>query len=305
MIFFRSTVVWYFFIGVVYFGGLAGCDRVELELIGEDTTDAESVNLMSFNVRYGVADDGANSWKYRKGLVFDTVRKTQADIVGLQEALRFQVDEILGNVEGYEQFGEEREDRGEYCTILYNSARFEMVDGGTFWLSEMPDVKGSFSWGSACVRICTWARLIEKSTGKELWVYNTHLDHVSQTAREKGVELISRRIAERDGEGPVVLMGDFNAGEDNAVVKFLTGGGAIGRVMVDVVMVDTFRVVRPTAKEVGTFNAFAGKTDGAKIDFIFTQAETEVLNAEIVRDNLDGRYASDHFAVTAKILFGK
>ncbi len=301
---FKSLVAWCLVIGVTFF---LGCDRVEVEsvvVVVERAVEVGAVDVMSFNVRYGSADDGANSWKYRKGLVFDTIEKAGADVVGLQEALRFQIDEIRENVSGYEEVGVAREAGGEYCTILYNGSRFELADGGTFWLSETPDVVESISWDSACVRICTWAKLVEKSTGDVLWVYNAHLDHVSQLAREKGVELVARRIAERGEDGPFVLMGDFNAGEDNAVVKYLTGAGMIGGAKVGVVMVDTFRVIQPDAEEVGTFNGFAGKSDGAKIDFIFTQAGTEVLDAAIVRDNVDGRYASDHFAVTAKIKLG-
>ena len=66
-------------------------------------------------------------------------------------------------------------------------------------------------------------------------------------------------------------------------------------------MVDTFRVLHPDAKVVGTFNGFKGRKDGDKIDYILTTSDIKVLDAQIIYDNVDGRYPSDHFPVTAKL----
>jgi endonuclease/exonuclease/phosphatase family metal-dependent hydrolase len=67
---------------------------------------------------------------------------------------------------------------------------------------------------------------------------------------------------------------------------------------------DTYRVIRPDDKEVGTANAFKfGATSGEKIDYVLVEPATDVLAAEIVRTSNDGKYPSDHFPVTARIRF--
>ena len=118
-----------------------------------------TLNIMSFNIRYGTANDGDDSWPNRDHLVFDVLKNHAPDIVGLQEALKFQIDEILENVPGYAMVGVGRDDGdtlGEYSAILYNPARFELKESGTFWLSETPDIIASTSWGNKITRICTW-----------------------------------------------------------------------------------------------------------------------------------------------------
>lgn len=264
---------------------------------------AAEVELMSFNIRYGSAKDGANNWSARRELVFDVIRTRAPDAVGLQEALRFQIDEIRSALPLYGEIGEGREgaELGEYSAILYNQERFEVAASGTFWLSETPEIP-SAHWGNTCIRICTWARLVDKKTRKGFFFYNTHLDHQSQPAREKGVQLIARRIGQRGLREPFVLAGDFNAGEDNPAILYLKGGAADAQER-PLLMVDSFRMLHPAEKTVGTFNGFKGKADGAKIDYIFIPPGVEVLSAEILRPPAGAPCPSDHFPVTAKLRF--
>ncbi len=178
---------------------------------------------MTFNIRYGTADDGDNSWPLRSAMVWQLIQNHAPDVVGLQEALRFQLDEIRTRVPGYAELGVGRDDGrsgGEYSAILYRSRRFAVADQGTFWFSETPDAPGSTSWGNRITRICTWARLVERETGTHLYVYNLHLDHESQPSRERSVELLAARINARRPRDPVIVMGDFNAGEDNPAVRY-------------------------------------------------------------------------------------
>ncbi len=267
------------------------------------------LSVMSFNIRYGTADDGADHWKNRREMVFDVLRKHKSDIIGLQEALRFQIDEIKESVEGFGETGVGREDgktKSEYCAILYAAERFKIAESGTFWFSDTPEVPGSIHWGNACTRICTWARFVERKSGKTFYFYNLHLDHISQPSREKSAVLLSRRIQKRSHPDPFVVTGDFNAGEGNSVVKYLKGeallAGADGvEVKSAVPVVDTFRVLYPDAKDVGTFNGFKGQRSGGKIDFILTTSDVEVLDARILYDNVDGRYPSDHYPVSARM----
>ena len=267
------------------------------------------VRVMSFNIRYGSASDGENQWKNRREMVFEVIRDQHSDVVGLQEALRFQIDEIRKAVPAYGEIGVAREDGridGEYSAILYRTDRFGIAEAGTFWLSDTPDVAGSNHWGNACVRICTWARLIENKSGKAFYVFNTHLDHRSQPSREKSAVLLAQRIRSRNHKDPVVLTGDFNAGENNPVIMYLKGETAVegpdGRkAKIDVPMVDTFRVLNPNAEDVRTGHAFKGTRRGHKIDYVLTPPGAEVLEALILYDNVDGRYPSDHYPVLARL----
>jgi len=244
---------------------------------------AVEVDVMSFNIRYGSANDGANKWSARKELVFDVIRANAPDVVGLQEALRFQIDDIRKGAPAYAEIGEGREggEQGEYSAILYNRIRFDVAASGTFWLSDTPELP-SAHWGNTCIRICTWVRLIDRKTKTAFYHYNTHLDHMSQRSREKSVRLIVQRIRQRQYNDPFVLTGDFNAGEDNPAILYLKGGDPADKQM-PLLMVDTFRVLHPEEKTVGTFNGFEGVTTGAKIDYIFVPPGVNIISAEILR----------------------
>ncbi len=278
---------------------------------GESSGGGLEVSAMTFNIRYGTADDGANRWENRRELVFDVIRKNDPDVIGLQEALGFQIDEIRKALPQYAMIGVGREDgktKGEYSAILYRSDRFEVEQGGTFWLSGTPDVPGSITWGNACTRICTWARFVEKKSSRAFYHCNLHLDHVSQPSREKSMLLLVERIGKRQHADPFVVTGDFNADEKNTAILFLKGKTSLpgkegGKAENPIPMLDTFRVMHPDANDVGTFHDFKGTDTGGKIDYILTISNIHVLDAQILYDNTEGRYPSDHFPVTARLRF--
>ena len=291
-------------LAVVVLAGVSLCGQK-----GEPVDGPLEVSVMSFNIRYGTADDGENRWQNRRQMVFGLVGKYDPDVVGLLVALGFQIEEICKALPRYAMIGGGRDDgktKGEYSAILYRRERFEVEQGGTFWLSDTPEVPGSITWGNACTRICTWARFIERKTGKTFYHYNLHLDHISQPSREKSVVLLAERIRNRKNSDPLVVTGDFNAGENNQAILFLKGKTTVpgkdnANVENPIPMVDTFRVLHPDANDVGTFNGFKGDCTGDKIDFVLTTSDVQALDAQIIRDNVDGRYPSDHFPVTARI----
>ena len=263
-----------------------------------------AVSVMTFNIRFGTAGDGPNVWPQRRDLVFDVIRRAECDFVGLQEALRFQIDEIRESVPGCSEIGVGRDDGqtgGEYSAILYRADRWKVDASGTYWLSDTPDVVASKTWGNEITRIVTWGRFIEQATGRALYVFNTHFDHQSQPSRVRSAELLARRIADRDPKDPVIVTGDFNAGEDNPAIQYLKGERADSPVK----LVDTFRVLHAAATEPGTFNGFRGFATGPKIDYVLVEPGTTVRTARILHDNDDGRYPSDHFPVTADIVFSR
>jgi endonuclease/exonuclease/phosphatase family metal-dependent hydrolase len=280
---------------------LCGCGRGRAK---SGALPDPELTVMSFNIRYGTANDGENRWENRRQMVFDVIAEHRPDVLGLQEALKFQIDAILAGVPGYVLIGVGREDgreKGEYSCILYRTDRLDAAASGTFWLSDTPDVPGSITWGNACTRVCTWGRFVDRATGRGFCMYNTHLDHVSQPAREKGAAQIARHIAEQAQGTPYILTGDFNAGEGNPAIRYLKGEQPLDGQTVGVTLQDSFRIVHPDEKEVCTFNSFGGRTNGDKIDYIFVGPGWKVLEAAILKTNIDGRYPSDHYPLTARL----
>ncbi len=269
-----------------------------------------NLSLMTFNIRFGSADDGPNHWNLRKKMVFDVIKDQAPDVVGLQEALDFQIEQIKAAVPGYAHLGVGRDDgksEGEFTAILYRSDRLAVLDSNCFWLSDTPEVPGSITWGNACTRICTWGRFQDKITGQHFYLYNLHLDYASQVSRDKGVALILQRIGQRPSPDPVFITGDFNADENNSAIKAIKNATVSAQIRSDstpqtVHFIDTFRRLHPDAQQVGTFNQFRGIDTGGKIDFIWALEGIKVLKAEILHTNTEGRYPSDHFPVVATVI---
>lgn len=270
------------------------------------TAAAVELRLMSFNIRYGTADDGPNRWEVRAPLVLDLIGDEAADVVGLQEALRFQVDAILEARPEYRFVGVGRDDgkdSGEFSGLLYRPDRLELVDSGTFWLSDTPEVPGSMSWGNRLPRICTWGRF-RAGESAVFDVYNAHLDHQSAPSRLRSVELIWKRIRDRSEAVPFVVMGDFNAGGRSEPMQFLLGrrDGPTGTPPPAPGLLDPFRARHRDATDVGTFHGFTGKAGVEKIDHILADPGRFVpVEAEILRRNDAGRHPSDHYPVTARL----
>ena len=259
------------------------------------------IRVMTFNIRTGLAEDGENGWDLRKAFVCDVIRQYAPDVLGVQEACRFQLDAFNEHLPEYGEVGIGRDGgtKGEYSAILYRKQRFEVDDSGTFWLSDTPAVP-SAHWGNPYRRICTWARFTDKKSARAFYVYNTHLDHQSQQAREESVKLIIKHIKARTHRDPFVLTGDFNAGEDNPVIGYLKGTAAFSD-PTPIPLVDSFRMLHPAEKVVGTGNGFKGQQDGPKIDYIFITQDTCTLEAAIVKTTREGRTPSDHYPVTAQL----
>lgn len=252
---------------------------------------------MSFNIRYGTAPDGNHVWALRRPVLMKVIRDFDPHVLGVQEALRFQLDELNAAFADFDEVGVGRDDgrrAGEYTAIFYDTTRLGLIEHQTFWLSDTPDLPGSMTWGNRYVRIVTWARFRERTGGRHFYVFNTHWDHESQPARERSAQLILDRIAHRQHQDPVLLMGDFNAGEDNPAFRALLTDSIVR-------LIDTFRERHPDARAVGTYHAFRGDTTGARIDAILTGPGWQVIDAGIVRFSEGGRFPSDHFPVTAVV----
>lgn len=253
---------------------------------------------MSFNMRYDNPDDSLNNWMYRSARVAHAVEGCDADIVGAQELLHNQYAELQVLLSDYASVGVARDDgdeAGEYNPVFYKYERFELLDNGTFWLSATPDVAGSHGWDGACKRIATWAVLRERTTGNELLVMNTHLDHVGDTARLEGVALLRERIERLRAGRPVVLTGDFNSTPDAEPIRRLLADG-------------TLRHARDLVAEPGgtpwSFHDFGRLPEERRtlIDYVFV-GRCEALSYTVLPDTLEAGYLSDHAPVLARIRF--
>ncbi len=284
---------------------------------------SDPIAVLSVNVRFGSAKDGENSWPHRRDALLEVIRKTDSDFIGGQEALIHPTDDVNQVKflsENLSEYGcivksrEKDEKQGESTPLFYRKDRWTPDAGeqGVFWLSDTPEITGSNTWKgqSPCPRNVTWALFTEKDkdgkpTGRALYVYNTHFDHVGEIARQKAADLIMRRISERKNKDvPVVFMGDLNASENSKSVRYLLGE----KVDFDgeektppFAFRDTFRVLYPEEISVATFNSFKEPpAKGGKIDYIMITPGPEVLEAEIIRTKTsEGRYPSDHFPVRA------
>ena len=286
----RGTVYRHFcFLFVIIFFSFS------IQIINAQNISETKLKVMTFNIRYGTADDGENSWQYRKENLFNEIRKLNPDLLGLQEALAFQINEILEAVPEYSFAGVGRDDgkqAGEYSCILYKKNQFRLDTTETFWFSNTPNVPGSNDWGNSITRICTWIKVTDKLAGKSFYHYNIHIDHLSQPSREKSTEFLIDKISKENNFKNVIITGDFNCGDENPAVQTITSTG----------LIDTYRILHPKNPNEGTFNDFKGIMTGEKIDFIFVSKDFNTVDSEIIRTNVNGKYLSDHFPVMSNLI---
>lgn len=252
------------------------------------------VRAMTFNVRYGTAKDGDNHWEKRRHMVFKVIKDYAPDFVGMQEGLKFQINEIIAANPQYTSTGDGRDgkEKGEFSNILFNKLKYELIESETFWLSDTPEVM-SKSWGNRLHRICTWALLKNKITGKHIYVYNTHFDHRSAPSRVQSAKLIIDKIKTRKHqEYPFVLTGDFNAIPSSLEMNYFSSNNIL----------DSDRFVDHKDPNRGTATGFRFGQYKYKIDYIFISAKQwNVLKSEIIRYSENKHYPSDHFPVYTEL----
>ena len=265
--------------------------------------DTPLLKVMSFNIRYGAANDGTNSWPQRKDLVLDTIKVSDPDLLGLQEVLGFQADFLKENLEGYAFHGVGREDgqeKGEYVPLMYKTSRFSLEDSGHFWFSETPDVPGSKSWDSSLPRMLSWVALRDLKNDRLLIFANVHFDHRGTEARLESAKLMRARWEEFEGEYPLVITGDFNTDEDRAPYAALVNAEGFAGTK----LIDSYRAVHPErSPNEETFGAWVGKREGTRIDWIIHSPDLVTRNATINYTQDNGRYPSDHYPIEAVLRY--
>ena len=262
------------------------------------------VKAMTFNIRVDSILGGFHRWKNRKENVVEILKNNAADIIGLQEALYSQTQDIQQALPQYSNYAIGRNNgkqKGESCAIFFKKDRLQLIDSGTFWFSDTPSVPGSKDWGNMPPRICSWVRLQDKTIGSVFYVYNVHLDAFSQNSRKKSTQLLLEKIAARKTNDPFIVMGDFNMDLDNPAMEYLQKGDSQSPYPK---MVDAWQSIHPGEGGKGTRRSFLGGLSG-NIDHIPVSEHVKVLEVHIDRyqDQVNGQYASDHFPVVAKIIF--
>jgi endonuclease/exonuclease/phosphatase family metal-dependent hydrolase len=255
----------------------------------------EKLAVMTFNIRYDNPDDGMFSWDARKGMVFWLIEKYDPDIMGIQEALKGQMDELSVTLSDYQWSGVGRDDgqeQGEYVPIFYKTDRFTLLDAGHFWLSDKPEEPGSMGWDAACTRMVSWIKLSEISKGVNYFIFNTHFDHVGEEARINSARLLKDNILQIAGNDPVIVMGDFNCRPDSEPMQVLSQ-----------FLLDSRSILEEgEASLQTTFVGFPADLSGNKIiDHIFVSSHFNANAYEIIADNANGFFPSDHLAVQVNL----
>ncbi len=271
------------------------------------TDAAHSINVMSFNLRYNNPEDGVHAWPLRKELVAKTLRFHQADLIGVQEALHEQLEDLSQMLPEYKWVGVGRDDgkmKGEYSAIVYRHARFELLEQGNFWLSENPQQAGSVGWDAAITRIVTWTKFRDLRSGASFFHFNTHFDHVGQKAREESAKLLRARITQVPSALPVIVTGDFNAEELSPVYKFLTAESHTQGTPTQLRTLENTRYISalPHHGPAWTFHGFGKAQQRIWIDYIFVSEGVRVLRHAAIYDYGEERYPSDHLPVLAEVL---
>lgn len=262
------------------------------------TASSQSLKVMTYNIRLNVASDGENAWPLRKDYFTSQIQFYEPDLFGIQEALPDQVADISNALKQYATvgIGRDGEGKGESSNIYYKKDRFKVLETQTFWLSETPD-QISKGWDAALNRVCTYALLSDKTTGKRFWVFNTHLDHIGEIARTQSIKLILSKIeAVNNPDYPVIFMGDFNSEPDSERIISLK------KEMIDTRSVSENTPFGPS----GTFNGFKhNKPVTHLIDYIFISKneKLKVLKYAILSDSKDLKYPSDHLPVYVELKY--
>lgn len=260
--------------------------------------EMNTMKVMSFNIRYANEGDGKHAWRYRKERVANLIRFYEVDLLGMQEALYEQVQYLDEQLKDFAWYGLGRDDgklSGEFSPIFYRESVFELLDKGTFWLSETPE-EPTKGWDADIKRVVTWVKLRDKENDQEFYYFNTHFDHRGVKAREESAKLILKRINKIAQDFPVILTGDFNVPPDSQPYQILTGKNSG--------LQDALKISKlPHYGSMKSFSGFevAPELPGDRIDYIFVNAQVEVLKHGILTDARDGAYTSDHLPVLAEV----
>lgn len=252
----------------------------------------DTLKVMSFNIRFGTANDGENCWENRKSAVIAMLDTVNPDIVGMQEVLPFQQEFVVEQCPRFQAYGLGRNDgvEGERMTVIYNKEVLELEDNGTWWLSETPDIP-STGWDAKHPRTATWVLMKDLRCGKEFYLVNTHLDHRGVEARKNGLALVMKLIKDMNPDIPLVLMGDFNVEPGDPCLDD-----------VERLMNNARKVARETDATL-SFNGFQPEPQ-KEIDYIYFNGFKGASQFRVVSESYDSKpFISDHYPIVSTLIY--
>ena len=293
--------------GKVNTGSAVGCN--DSGLIMGCESSANVVNLstianlsyMSFNIRCG-PDDSPNSVSERTPRVKTYLANYSPDIIGLQEVTPTWKSVLSSALSGYSSEFTYRDSAGKEAAPLYwKTSKFNVLEKGTFWLSETPDTI-SYGWGATTYRTCSYAVLQPKNTDIIILAYNTHLDHKVEKARVEGIKLVKKRLDAMEkkyrdkGYTSIYsfVTGDFNAKPSTEAGKYLSNTMVEAR---------NAAVSLGTPLNQNTYSAYK-ETPSQLIDYIFVSRNVDVKTYKVTLDKVDGQAVSDHYGLYGTMRLG-
>lgn len=252
--------------------------------------------VMTYNIRCGLCEpkENPNNWEKRKYLVAHLIKTHNPDIIGLQEAELFQIEDLVEMLDEYSWMGigrDDGKDKGEATAILFRKARFSLQGQQTLWLSLTPQ-QPSRGWDAAFRRTLSIAKLLDAQSKRPLYIFNTHLDNEGETARQESAKQIMGEIAKIDTTAPIVVTGDFNF---TAAAK---GYEIITQTLADAEKIS----ITPAIGGGKTFNGFGeSKEPDNKIDFVFVKKSTKVKSHQVDTTTYNNLFPSDHYPVIVTI----
>ena len=250
--------------------------------------NGQPLEVMTFNVRLDIPSDSVNNWNYRKGDACRMIAYYSPDLLGMQEVLHNQMEDLKRGLPQYTALGVGRDDgkeAGEYCPIFFRTNRFTLVEYGNFSLSEQPETIGIKGWDASYNRVTTWAILQEKNNGQKFVYFNTHLDNDGKTARKEGVQLILDKIKE--------ITGDFNCTPGEEPLQTLEKGG----------MENAAKTAAVTYGPSWSFHDFGRLPveERVLLDYVFVTKGAKIDRYRVIQDKPENSYLSDHCPILVEL----
>jgi endonuclease/exonuclease/phosphatase family metal-dependent hydrolase len=253
------------------------------------SAEAQPVKVMTYNIRYDNPGDGLNQWSNRRSKVFALIKKYDPDIIGVQEALHHQLEDIKKDLKQYDFFGAGRDDgkqKGEYSAVFIKRKRFGLLNANTFWLSLTPGVPGSKDWDAAITRVVTRGKLHDKKSRKTFFIINTHFDHRGKESRKHSAAILKDSAAVMGEDLPLIVTGDFNFTREQPPYAVMMDRSTIE-------LIDTAPSGVP-----GTACGFeVGSRPCTAIDYIYHTRQWKADGYQVIQDNDGKYYPSDHLPV--------
>ena len=254
------------------------------------------MKIVSYNVRFAGEND-PQPWSRRRDASIELLSTLAPDVLGTQEGLDHQLADLMAGLPAhYRLAAEHRHDGGteENSAIIYDGRTVELIAIEHRWLSDTPELPGSISWGNSLPRMYSLATFRRVDDGSEFAVISTHFDHESARAQLNSAHQLLDRARDLSPDQPLVIMGDFNCGEDSEPYAALTGAG----------LRDAYVTAADRGPRLGTFNNYrAPTTDGERIDWILINDRITARSARMVDEAPGGQYPSDHLPVQADLDF--